>query len=279
MVATVNYNALGFKDILVTLHGPVLIITINRPEQKNTFGGVIHEDLIQAFETADQDDRVRAVILTADTTAFAYCPGRDTETGIEHIAVPAPDAEVAHRDEGGQVAIAIYNCRKLTIAAINGHAIGVGATGLQLPFDFRFIWEGAKVGFPFVRLGISPESASTYLLPRLIGLSRANSLLMTGATVKPTSPSYFALDVAKYTPQLSVTYTKALLRHPGESIEESHLRDSRSIKLLGIGHDATEHNIAFRERRDPNFTDSITKDLSLWYPWWRAPDVRYKTKL
>jgi len=291
-MSALDYNALGFKAIVVTLDGAVLIVTINRAKQRNSFGDTLPAELIQVFETADRDDRVRVVILTAEHTAPAYSTGTDVSTAMADFS--RPEGEADYRDKGGQVAIAIYRCRKFTVAAVNGHAIGVGMTGLQLPFDFRFVWEGAKLGFPFIRLGISPASTSTFLLPRLIGHSRANSLLLTGATVSPTSPLVsslyheiipkrenvlpvalaFAQDLAKHTSQISVAYTKALLQHPGETNEQNHLLDSRAIKLLGTGEDAAEGALAFKERRDPKFNGNLSKDSSPWYPWWRALDVK-----
>jgi len=178
---------------------------------------------------------------------------------------------------------------------------------MQLPFDFRFAWADAKLTFPFVRRGIVPEGArsmfysrlylansrligtSTYLLPRLLGHSRANSLLLSGSTISPTSPLIealyhtilptreevfpaalaFAKELAANTSQVSVAYTKGLLQHPGESIEGNHLLDSRGIRLLGGSRDATEGVKSFRERREPKFEDTMSGMQSTWYPWVR----------
>ncbi|KAF9075477.1 peroxisomal enoyl-CoA-hydratase [Rhodocollybia butyracea] len=284
-MASLDYSALGFKAVIVDFDGGVLTVTINRAKQRNSFGGTLPAELIQVFETADRDDRVRVVILTAEHTAPAYSTGADMSTAIADLT--GPEGEAVYRDPGGQVAIAIYNCRKYTIAAVNGNAIGVGMTCLQLPFNFRFVWEGAKLAFPFVRLGISPESTSTFLLPRLLGHSRADSLLLAGATVSPTSPLIsslyheiipkredvlpvtlaFARDLATNTSQIAVGYTKGLLQHPGYTIEENHLLDSRTIKILGAREDAAEGALAFKERRKPRFSGALSKISSLWYPW------------
>ncbi|TFK40434.1 peroxisomal enoyl-CoA-hydratase [Crucibulum laeve] len=296
-MALPDYRALGYKGLLVALDGAVVTIIINRAKQRNTFDNTIVNELIEVFELCDRDDRVRVVILTAEPTAPAYCSGADISGGWNLLWVPEAEkeGEHAHRDTGGQVSLAILNCRKLTIAAINGHAAGVGMTGMQLPFDFRFVWEGAKLTFPFVRRGIVPEAVSTYLLPRLIGHSRANSLLLTGATVSPTSPyirdlyhqilptreevypaaKAFADELAANTSQVAVAYAKGLLLHPGESAEENHLLDSRAMKLLGSSRDGAEGVLSFKERRLPKFPDTLGKNLSSWYPWWRSPNVKH----
>lgn len=131
------------------------------------------------------------------------------------------------------------------------------------------------------------KATSTYLLPRLIGYSRANSLLLTGATVSPESPyikelyhqilptreavypaaKAFAEELAANTSQISIAYAKGLLQHPGDSFEENHLLDSRAMKLLGSSEDGKEGALSFRERRLPKFTGTLSKNPSPWYPW------------
>ncbi|TFK23632.1 peroxisomal enoyl-CoA-hydratase [Coprinopsis marcescibilis] len=291
-----------FEHILVKLEGGVLTILLNRAKERNTFTSSLLVELIEVFEWADRDDRVHVVIVTAEHTAAAYCSGFDISTGWDGLWNPESEkeGEHAHRDGGGQLTLAILACRKITIAAINGHAAGVGTTAMQLPFDFRLVWEGAKLTFPFVRRGIVPEAVSTYLLPKLIGLSRANSVLLTGSTISPSSPwisslyheiipkredvypaaKALAQDLAENTSQVSIAYAKGLLHHPGDSAEENHLLDSRAIKLLGTSADAKEGVQAFFERRKPRFTDNLSKNSSPWFPWWRRVDVKHpKSKL
>jgi len=240
------------------------------------------------------------VILTADPKASAFCSGADISGGWDLLWDKESELEGphAHRDSGGTVSIAVYRCRKITIAAVNGHAAGAGVTAFQLPFDFRMVWKGAKLTFPFVRRGIPAEATSTYLLPRLLGHSRASALLLTGSTITPDSPLIrdlyyqiidqkeevlptaltFAKELAASTSQLSVAYTKALLQHPGESIEENHLLDSRAIRLLGQSKDATEGVQSFKERRLPKFTDTLSG--TPWQPWWPRLDISHrKSKL
>ncbi|KAF8809730.1 peroxisomal enoyl-CoA-hydratase [Phlegmacium glaucopus] len=298
----INYSAQGYKQILVTLDGCIVTVLINRAKYRNTFDQGITNELLHVFSLCDKDDRVRVVILTAEPTAPAYCSGADISDGWSVLwdEESEKEGEHAHRDAGGTISIAIMRCRKITIAAINGHAAGVGMTGFHLPFDFRFVWAGAKLTFPFVRRGIIPEATSTYLLPRLIGHSRANSLLLTGATVSPESPyikdlyhqilptreavypaaKAFAEELAANTSQLSIAYTKGLLQHPGDSLEENHLLDSRAIKLLASSEDGIEGALSFKERRLPKFTGTLSKSSSPWFPWWRRLDVtHHKAKL
>jgi enoyl-CoA hydratase/carnithine racemase len=218
-----------------------------------------------------------------------------------------------HRDFGGKVSMAIFRCRKITIASVNGHAVGVGVTGFQLPFDFRFVWAGAKLALPFVRRGITAEGtrcrrplftfpllifsvtgagASSYLLPRLIGHSKATALLLTGGTFAPDSPYVqglyhevlpsreavfpaalaLARELADNTSAPGIAATKALLWRGADSIEEQHLLDSRAIGELGRSADAAEGARAFKERRQVQFKDTVG-GMGDWIPWVGSPIV------
>jgi len=298
----IDYGSLGFKDIIVTLEGAVVVIVINRPKQWNSINKNIIPELNKVFNLCDRDDRVRVVILTADPKAPAYCSGADISDGWGLLweDESEKEGEHAHRDSGGTLSISVLRCRKITIAAVNGHAAGAGVTAFQLPFDFRFVWAGAKLTFPFIRRGIPAEATSTYLLPRLLGHSRASSLLLTGGTFLPTSPyikdlyhqilptreevfptaKAFAEELAANTSQVAVAYTKALMQHPGDSIEENHLLDSRAIRILTNNADAKEGIDSFKEKRVPKFTDTLSKNSSPFFPWWRRLDISHlKSKL
>ncbi|KAJ3762662.1 peroxisomal enoyl-CoA-hydratase [Lentinula raphanica] len=297
-MVVVDYAAPNVESIKVTLDEAVLIIVLDRAKQRNSYGGTLPTELIEMFTLADRDDRVRVVVVTAEPDAPAYCSGADISSGWSQLFKPEDEAEgeTAHRDTGGKLSMAVYNCRKITIAAVNGHAAGVGMTAMQLPFDLRFVWEGAKLVFPFVRRGINAEATSSYLLPRLLGHSRANSLLLTGAVVSPTSPLISSLyheiiprredvfpaalklakDLASNTSQISIAYTKGLLQHPGDTIEDNHILDSRAIRLTGSSADAAEGAVAFKEKRPPRFPDTLSKNSSPWYPWWKLVDVRHR---
>jgi len=296
-MSTPDYSALGFTHILASLDGAVLVVVMNRSKQRNSWIGPVATELQQVFDLADKDDRVRVVVLTAEHTAPAYCAGADISGGWDILWTAEEEKEGphAHRDTGGKTSLVIYRCRKITIAAVNGHAAGVGMTAMQLPFDFRFVWAGAKLTFPFVRRGIAPEATSSYLLPRLVGHSRANSLLLTGATFTPESPLIqglyhqilptreevfpaalaFAKELAATTSQVSIAVTKGLLQNPGNSVEENHLYDSRSIRELAKT-DGEEGIRSFREKREPKFTGTLSKDLGSWFPWWKQVDTKHR---
>jgi len=293
-----DYSARGWQTILVSLDGPVAIVKLNRAKQRNTLTVPVAQEFVAAYELFDRDDRVRVVVLTADHTAPAFCSGADLSGGWGMIYSEEDERQGrhTHRDLGGKITLAIFRCRKITIAAVNGHAAGVGITGLQLPCDFRFVWAGAKLALPFVRRGIAPEGISTYLLPRLLGSSRAIALLLTGETRSPDSPLLqglyhatfpnredvfpaalaFARELAANTSQTSVAWTKALLWRGADSIEGQHVLDSRGISDLASRADAAEGAQAFKERRPVRFPDVLSKDQSEFVPWWTEIDVRQR---
>ncbi|KAI0671821.1 peroxisomal enoyl-CoA-hydratase [Trametes maxima] len=296
-----DYANLGLTAVRVHLDGAVAVVTLARSKQRNTFTDALAADLVKAFDLLDKDDRVRAVVLTAEHTAPAFCSGAELGGGWDAIKNPETEkeGEHAHRDSGGRTALSIFRCRKITIVAVNGHAVGVGVTGLQLPFDIRFVWGGAKLAFPFVRRGIAPEACSSYLLPRLLGHSRAMSLFITGATVSPDSPLLsglyhtilptreevfpaalaFAQELAANTSQTAIAVTKSLIWHGYDNIEEQHIVDSRAIRILALSPDANEGALAFKQRRPVKFTDKIER-LAPWFPWWREVNTNVrKSKL
>jgi len=291
-----NYG--GFTHLLVSRDGAVLVVLMNRAKQRNSWVNTVPKELQRVFDLADKDDRVRAVVLTSEPHAPAFCSGADLSGSWDVLWDPEEEKEgpQAHRDAGGKTSLVIYRCRKITIVAVNGHAAGVGMTAMQLPFDFRFVWAGAKLTFPFVRRGIVPEATSSYLLPRLIGHSRANSLLLTGATYTADSPLVqdlyhkilptreevfpaalaFAKELAATTSQVSIAVAKGLLQHPGDSAEENHLIDSRAMRALGGTADGEEGIRSFKEKREPKFSGTLSKDLGPWYPWWRDVDTKHR---
>ncbi|KIK55115.1 hypothetical protein GYMLUDRAFT_76667 [Collybiopsis luxurians FD-317 M1] len=292
-MSATDYSTLKLTTITAKLEDRILVVTLNRPQKQNMFSVKMSEELVRVFQLGDEDDRVHVIILTADPAAPAFCAGV-TLLGRKE------DKEHEHRDPGGQVALAIYNNRKITIAAVNGHASGTGVTALQLPFDFRFIWAGAKLKFPFARLGIVPDSTSTYLLTRLIGESSAAYVLLSGDSLKPNSPHLsslyanilpnrtdvlpFALQAAKNVAynigQVAYTYTKSLIHRSGSSIEENHLLESRAMKIIGTSKDTAEGAQLFMQRRPPKYTDTLSENASSWYPWWKPLDVKSpKSKL
>ncbi|KAI0787572.1 peroxisomal enoyl-CoA-hydratase [Fomes fomentarius] len=294
-----DYAKQGFTAIRVELDGAVAIATMTRSKERNTFSGELVDDLIKAYDLFDKDDNVRVVILTAEPNAPAFCSGANLTKGWGGLFPPEVEKEGdhSHRDSGGLVTLALFRCRKITIAAVNGHAVGVGVTGLQLPCDIRVAWAGAKLAFPFVRRGIAPEAISSYLLPKLLGHSRALSLFLTGATVSPDSPLIAGLyhsilptreevlpaalalakDLAENTSQTAVAVAKALVWRGYDNIEEQHVLDSRAIRVLGTSADAAEGAKAFKERRLPKFSEKLSDGtLTPWMPWWREVSTAHR---
>src|ERR1700691_2609244 len=166
------------EEVLYSVADGVATITLNRPERLNALNGAMYDGLIEAFDQTDRDDKVRAVVVTGAGRAF--CAGADLSGGARTFDygqdATAPDA---HRDRGGLLVLRIYRSLKPVIAAINGPAVGVGIT-MTLPMDIRIMADSARVGFPFARRGIVPDGASSWFLPRIVGISQALEWTLTG---------------------------------------------------------------------------------------------------
>jgi enoyl-CoA hydratase/carnithine racemase len=257
-------------------------------------------DMIAAFDQTDANDDVRAVIVTGEGRAF--CAGADLGGGgatfdyekrLEARGGGKFDPDRA-RDGGGQVGIRIYESLKPVIAAINGAAVGVGAT-MTLPMDIRLAVPGAKMGFVFARRGIVPETLSSYFLPRLVGLSTALEWTMTGRVFTSEEaharglvrslhapgellPAARALarEIADNTAPVSVTLARRMLldmldaSHP----MEAHRLESRLMVARGQAGDAKEGVTSFLEKRAPVYPDRVSKDLPQPYPWRPTPPFR-----
>lgn len=266
-------------------------ITLHRPEKMNAFTPVMRKELIALFAEADRDDAVRVVVATGAGKAF--CAGADLSSGGSTFDRSKKTAISDHRDGGGQVALAIFRCRKPVIAAINGHAVGVGIT-MTLPMDMRIVAEDAKIGFVFARRGVVLEACSSWFLPRIVGIAKAAELAYTGRifrAVEEASSGLFnyvvpkdkvlakameiANEIAVNTSPVSVALSKALLWHGlGEEDPQSvHLVDSRCFYWAGKQKDANEGVRSFLEKRQAAFTMSPSADMPDFYPWWKEPKV------
>jgi enoyl-CoA hydratase/carnithine racemase len=268
----------------------VMTITLNRPESLNAFTVQMAEELVQAFDRANALDEVRAVVVTGAGRAF--CAGADLSSGSKTFAGGSDDR--VRRDIGGQVVLRIFGSRKPVIAAINGHAIGVGIT-MCLPMDIRIASNAAKFGFVFVRRGIVPEATSTWYLPRIVGLSTALDWFVTGRVfgadealasglvsrlVPPgeelSSAVAIARDIAENASPVSVALVRQMVlnlagaRHP----MEAHRVDSLAMQLRGRSADASEGVLSFLEKRAPKFPMLVSRDLpDLGFdePPWQTP--------
>src|SRR5256712_6044003 len=172
--------AMTYEQILYEVGEGVLTIALHRPEKLNAFTPTMMRELLDAFDRADADDAVRAIIVTGAGRAF--CAGADLSGGsgtFDHGGGAKPFAIEQHRDGGGLLTLRIFESRKPVIAAINGPAVGVGIT-MTLPMDIRIASTTARIGFVFARRGIVPEACSSWFLPRIVGINRAAEWVYTG---------------------------------------------------------------------------------------------------
>jgi enoyl-CoA hydratase/carnithine racemase len=279
-----------FEQIIVEVDEPVLTITLNRPERLNAWTATMARELIAAFDLADADDRVHAVIVTGAGRGF--CAGADLEAAGETFDYRARGAgEELPRDNGGQLTLRIFDATKPVIAAINGPAVGIGAT-MTLPMDVRLAAEEARLGFVFARRGIIPEAASSWFLPRVVGISRAMEWVASGRvfdarealeaglvrSVLPagellTAARELAVEIAENAAPVSVALARQMMwrmlgaEHP----MLAHRADSRALLARGASADAVEGITAFLEKRPARFPDRVSDGLPDVMPGWRAP--------
>ncbi|MGO9497497.1 MAG: crotonase/enoyl-CoA hydratase family protein [Solirubrobacteraceae bacterium] len=280
-----------FEQITTELADGVFTITLNRPDRLNAWTGTMASELHAALDRADADDEVRAVIFTG--AGRAYCAGADLERGSETFTKrDHEDADTVPRDSGGQLTLRIFECRKPVIAAINGPAVGIGAT-MTLPMDVRLASETARIGFVFTRRGIVPEACSSWFLPRLVGISRAMEWVATGRVfdaqealdgglVRSVHPAGELLDaahglareIADNTAPVSVAIARMMMwrmlgaEHP----MIAHRADSRGMYFRGRSADAAEGITSFLEKRPAEFPDRVSDGLPDIMPGWAAPE-------
>lgn len=277
----------------------VLVLSLNRPDQLNAFTVEMANELVAAFERASEDDSVGAVVVTGSGRAF--CAGMDLSVGgnvfgLDETQTPTmadmhdrlddPAIVAGVRDTGGRVTLAIFNCKKPVIAAINGAAVGIGAT-MTLAMDIRLVSEKAKIGFVFGKLGIVPEAASSWFLPRIVGVQQALEWVYSADIFDAAEALRGRLARSVHAPETLLEDAKALARkfvagrspvavalarqmilrnaaqpHP----IEAHRVDSLAMFYTSIG-DGKEGVAAFLEKRDPQFTGRAS-EMPPFYPWW-----------
>jgi enoyl-CoA hydratase/carnithine racemase len=279
-----------FEEIRYEVQDHVLTITLHRPDRLNAFTGTMARELIEAFDRADADDEVRAVVVTGAGRAF--CAGADLGAGGDTFdwRDRQADGEVP-RDGGGVVTLRIFDSAKPVIAAINGPAVGVGIT-MTLPMDVRLAAAGAKIGFVFARRGIVPEACSSWFLPRVVGISQAMEWCATGRVftaeealagglVRGVHPAgevlgaarELAAEIAEHAAPVSVALTRRLLwtnlgaEHP----MAAHRADSRAMFSRGQSDDAREGVTSFLEKRPAQFTDRVSDGLPEIFPGREEP--------
>ena len=281
-----------FKAIAYDVDDRVATITLNRPDKLNAFTNTMMNELIAAFDLIDADDGVRVVIVTGAGRAF--CAGADLSAGADTFSdgqlSTKSDSEF-RRDGGGTVTLRMFASNKPVIGAINGPAVGVGAT-MILPMDMRLASDQARFGFVFTRRGIVPEACSSWFLPRVVGIAQAQEWTLTGRifgadealrcglvrSVHPadellTAARALALEIADNTAPVAVALARHMMwrmlgaDHP----MDAHRVDSRGIQLRGRSKDVAEGVASFLEKRPANFPEKVSTDMPDIFPDWQEP--------
>ncbi len=282
-----------YEQILYDVSDNILTITLNRPDRLNAFTQVMRDELIDAFDRADEDDDIRAIIVTGAGRAF--CAGADLGEGkntFNYEARGLAREDAVHRDGGGQVTLRMYSCKKPIIGAINGPAVGIGIT-MTLPMDVRIASKDAKMGFVFSKRGIVPEACSSWFLPRLVGISQATEWVYSGRVFPALEAKEgglvkslydgnelilaaraLAKEFSNQTSAVSIALSRQMMwRMLGASHPmEAHKIDSRGIFHMGQSADVAEGVQSFLEKRDAKFTMRPSTDMPSYYPWWDEPE-------
>ena len=289
-----SYNTLNLdvKDYILTL-------TLNRPDNLNAFTVEMANELIDVFYKASDDDAIRVIVVTGAGRAF--CAGMDLSRagnlfGLDEELAPTmddmhnrledPEIITGVRDTGGRVVLAIYDCKKPVIAAINGAAVGIGAT-MTCAMDIRLASEYARIGFVFNKIGITPEACSTWFLPRIVGISTALEWCYSGEILKPEAAlaggyvkavypadqlleeAYkIARKIVDFSP-VAITLTRQMMYRNAATSHpvEAHKVDSLAIYYASLK-DGKEGVASFLEKRKPEFT-AKSSEMPEFYPWWK----------
>lgn len=290
-----EYNTLDYQ---VNEH--ILTLTLDRPDQLNSFTVEMANELIAAINRASADDEVRAIVVTGAGRAF--CAGMDLSVegnvfGLDEEYQPTmkdmnenlekEEIITGVRDTGGRVSLALYDCTKPVIAAINGAAVGIGAT-MTCAMDIRLASEKAKIGFVFNKIGITPEACSSWFLPRIVGVSQALEWTYTGEIlsaeealagrfVKAIYPADQLLEeaykiarrIVKHSP-VAIALTRQMMYRNSAASDplEAHKVDSLAIYYCSL-ESGKEGVKSFLEKRSPEFTDKVSTDMPAFYPWWK----------
>ena len=275
-----------YQQITYEVNGPVATIALNRPERRNGYTVRMADELADAFPRADADDSIRVVVLTGHGKDF--CVGADLggETFADR-AIPTGDVPPEYREPAGRASLAIFAMNKPVIAAIRGAAVGAGST-ITLPADYRFAANDSRFGFVFTRRGIVPEGASTWFLPRLVGMGAALDWMISGRVFDAAEahaaglvhrlyesdqvlPAAYELaeELATKTAPVSVAVTRQLLYRMAAQDSPFPVRDLDSQLIAGAAGnpDAIEGVVSFLQRRPPEFTGRVSTDLPDYLPW------------
>jgi enoyl-CoA hydratase/carnithine racemase len=286
---------MDYEQIAVTLDGPIATVTLDRPERLNAFTTTMQDELVDAYDRLDADDDVRVIVLTGRGRGF--CAGADLGGGATTFAGgfgadTGSSPGRVERDGGGVVTTRMFRSLKPIIAAVNGPAVGVGAT-MTLPADVRLLSSTARMGFVFGARGIVPDAASSWFLPRIVGVSRALEWCLTARVFQPEEaleaglarrvldpadllPAAYALaaEMAAAVGPVSAAITRQMLwrmlgvDHP----MVTHRVDSVAIARTGSMADSAEGVTAFLEKRPAQWKLRASTDLPEWWPGWEEPE-------
>jgi enoyl-CoA hydratase/carnithine racemase len=290
-----------YEQIATHVDQGILTLTLNRPEKLNAFTAKMMNEMIDVFTKVNTDDSVGAVIVTGAGRAF--CAGADLSGGArtfdattnparkERDAGPVDSVDWSDervRDGGGRVTLAIYECLKPVIAAVNGPSVGIGTT-MQLAMDIRIASMDAKFGFVFARRGIVPEAASSWFLPRLVGISQALEWCYSGRVFGPEEALKGGLISEIVDPAALIARARAIAREIIDNTApvsialirqmmwrglgmdhpmEAHKVDSRGIYARGASADVREGVTSFLEKRPANFPEKVSTGMPRYFPWW-----------
>jgi enoyl-CoA hydratase/carnithine racemase len=281
-----------YTQITVAKADGIATITLNRPDKMNAYTRTMGQEIMAAMDDIDADDSVRAVIFTGSGER-AFCAGADlTPEGGGHVfSDPTEVADLSDpkvRDGGGLLTLRLFESKKPLISACNGVAVGVGAT-MQLAMDIRLASTTARYGFVFARRGIVPEAASSWFLPRIVGIQQALEWCYTGRIFDAEearagglvrsvhapedllhAATALAREIADNTSAISVAMTRAMMWRLASADHpmEAHKIDSRAIYRLSRGGDAHEGIASFLEKRRPTYPGKVSADMPDFYPWW-----------
>jgi enoyl-CoA hydratase/carnithine racemase len=287
---------MDYETIRYDIVDEVATITLYRPAQLNAFTVRMMDEMLDVIDRIDSDDDVRAVIVTGEGRAF--CAGADLSQGSRAFVAEGNDAPTnagkldysrdAARDGGGRVTLRLFRCLKPLIAAINGPAVGVGAT-MTLPMDVRLASESARFGFVFSRRGIVPEAASSWFLPRIVGVSQALEWCYSGSVFDAAEAFSGGLVRSLHAPEDLLPAAQTLARSFVDGTApvsialirqmmwrglgmtdpmEAHRVDSRGIMWRGRSADVAEGVSSFLEKRSATFPDRVSSDMPDFFPWW-----------
>ncbi len=290
---------MAFTTLRYEVDDNVLTLTLNRPDQLNAFNLDMASELVRAIQRADADEEVRAIVVTGAGKAF--CAGMDLSRegnvfGLNEDLKPdltdmqerLDDPEIVSgvRDTGGQLALAIFECRKPVIAAINGAAVGIGAT-MTCAMDIRLASDKARVGFVFNKIGITPEACSTWFLPRIVNMGTALEWLYTGDLINSdellnkgfvnrviaadqllAEAQQLARRLAGNSP-VAMALTRQMLYRNAAQPHPLSAHQVDSLAIFYTSQTSGKEGVqAFLDKRPPQFSDRLDQDLPSFYPWW-----------